>query len=737
MIISKISIAGRIYVSFAVMIALMVILTLLAVAGVQTIAGTLDGFRTATEDATRVRALTANLTSTRLALRNYAADPQEHTADLVRQSLADLGLVGADSDMAEVITAYEAEATSLIALETELTAQLGELENTGIAATRALSKMIEQASQSANLNAKAAALAGLAMENLLKLRLDVTEMIKSPGDDELAAAMASAELSQQALGSLRATFFKTEDLASVDSVLAVLDVFTSEVRSVFARASARQTSLGELAGIELSLEQAFNTESDLNTARQADSEQYAAANSAAVQAWVIIVGSASLVIGGALAVLVARWLSRTIKSLASATEQLAGGDFSISLPQSNASNELGQIARALEVFGANGLALQGEQLAKAEELANQHRRQSEFDRFQSALSNLAHAAARGNFDHRLPSDFALAELVHVAESINQLLHTIERGLAETSSVLAAVAASDLTQRVTGDYEGAFATLKLSTNGVADRLSEIMEDLRLTSHSLKYATEEILSGATDLADRTARQALAVEKTSTVMHQLSRTVQENANQAQHANANSKSVAQMVERGGSVMSDANSAMQRINGASAKISNVIGLIDDIAFQTNLLALNASVEAARAGEAGKGFAVVAIEVRRLAQSAAEASAEIKGLIETSAREVTNGTRLVSDATASLLEIQVALKSSNAMMQRIAIASSEQAVAIEEAGEAIGTLDDMTQRNAALVEQLNTALAQTGGQASELDGVVRSFVVGRSGAGSSNSRRAA
>lgn len=735
MYLSKVSIAGRIYASFAVMIGLLAILTFLAVAGVQTIAGTLDGFRAATDEATRVRTLTTMLTSARLDMQNYAADPHDDAAQPVTQSIAELAALSAGTEIAQPVAAYGAGAAALIALDGDLAVQLTDLEAAAIAATQTLSEMIDQSSQSANLNAKAAALAGLAMQNLLQLRLGVIELINAPGDAHLALAMASADASRTALEDLRATFFKTDDLARVDSVLAALTTYGAEVQAIVARLTERQSLRNELAEIELSLERASVAASDVNAARQADSEANAAASSTRVQGWVLVVGLLSLAIGGALAVLIARWLSRTIRGLASATDRLAAGDFSVALPQTNSSNELGQIARALEIFGANGLALQAEQQAKAEELANERARQAELDRFQLALADVARAAARGDFRRRLP-DETLDELVPVAGSINQLLHTIERGLAETSSVLAAVAAADLTQRVTGDYEGAFAALKINTNGVADRLCEIMQDLGGASHALKSATEEILAGATDLGERTARQALAVEETSAAMHQLSQTVQQNAAQSRHVSADAGKVARIAADGGAVMQQANAAMQRVNGASTQIVNIIGMIDDIAFQTNLLALNASVEAARAGDAGKGFAVVAIEVRRLAQSSASASADIKALIETSVAEVANGTRLVSAATTSLLDVQQGLKGSVAQMEQIAIASGEQASAIEEAGRAIGTLDEMTQRNAALVEQLNTALTQTGGQAAELDEVVKSFVLERPSTDRSDQLRA-
>jgi methyl-accepting chemotaxis protein len=162
----------------------------------------------------------------------------------------------------------------------------------------------------------------------------------------------------------------------------------------------------------------------------------------------------------------------------------------------------------------------------------------------------------------------------------------------------------------------------------------------------------------------------------------------------------------------------MERITASSTRISNIIGMIDDIAFQTNLLALNASVEAARAGEAGKGFAVVAVEVRRLAQSAAQASSEVKALIEQSASEVNTGSKLVADAAGKLTSMLEAVRATNALMEEIARDSREQAASIDEVNVAVRTMDEMTQHNAALVEETNAAIEQTEAQARELDRVV-------------------
>jgi methyl-accepting chemotaxis protein len=338
-----------------------------------------------------------------------------------------------------------------------------------------------------------------------------------------------------------------------------------------------------------------------------------------------------------------------------------------------------------------------------------------------SLTETVAAAGRGDFSKRIPTGYSQDNLNQLAATVNKLMVTIERGLGETGEVLAAVAGTDLTRRVEGDYEGAFLNLKEDTNAVADKLSEIVMQLKGTSGALKLATGEILSGANDLSERTTKQAATIEETSAAMEQLASTVLENAKRASEASEVAGTVTRTAEEGGQVMGAANEAMQRITASSAKISNIIGLIDDIAFQTNLLALNASVEAARAGEAGKGFAVVAVEVRRLAQSAAEASKEIKVLIDQSGTEVVSGSKLVADAASKLTAMLVAARSSNELMSSIAHESRAQASSIEEVTSAVRQMDEMTQHNAALVEEINAAIEQTEAQAVDLDRIVDVF----------------
>ncbi|WIY52686.1 methyl-accepting chemotaxis protein [Devosia sp. YIM 151766] len=305
---------------------------------------------------------------------------------------------------------------------------------------------------------------------------------------------------------------------------------------------------------------------------------------------------------------------------------------------------------------------------------------------------------------------------------------IQKAVAATGAVLRDVAAGDLTSRVTAELDPEFDQIKADTNAVVERLADIVGRLQQTSGSLKTATGEILAGANDLAERTTRQAATIEETAAAIEQLSAAVVDNAKRAVTANDKAQAVAASATHGGEAMKQANAAMNAIESSSSKISNIIGLIDDIAFQTNLLALNASVEAARAGEAGKGFAVVAVEVRRLAQSAANASSEVKALIETSAGEVRGGSQLVAEAAEALLDILAGAEESAGLIENIAAENRNQSRALEEVSVAMRQMDEMTQHNAALVEQTNAAIEQTESQASDLDGIIEVFRTGREAA---------
>ena len=428
-----------------------------------------------------------------------------------------------------------------------------------------------------------------------------------------------------------------------------------------------------------------------------------------------------------------RHINLPITRLSGTMRSLAEGDLSVDVPYVEQKNEIGQMAGAVQVFKDNAVAIARLNEDERRRMQAQTEHAQVMASFQKDFEHVVEATLEGDFSLRIERSFADTDISRIAGSFNRVMDNISSGLTEAGTVLAALAEADLTVRMRGEYRGAFARLADNTNTVADKLSDIVGRLQKTSFDLKTATGEILSGANDLSERTTKQAATIEETSAAMEQLAQTVLNTADRAADASQNAQVVTVAAEEGGQVMVQANEAMDRITQSSAKISNIIGLIDDIAFQTNLLALNASVEAARAGEAGKGFAVVAVEVRRLAQSAAEASAEVKTLIEQSATEVTSGSKLVAHAASKLDSMLDSVRRNRELLDAIARESKDQSASIAEVVTAVRQMDEMTQHNAALVEETNAAIEQTEAQATELDQIVAVFTI--SGANSMSQLR--
>lgn len=299
----------------------------------------------------------------------------------------------------------------------------------------------------------------------------------------------------------------------------------------------------------------------------------------------------------------------------------------------------------------------------------------------------------------------------------------ERGAQEAMEVLDKISSGDLTLKLEQEYSGVFSEIKRAINSTVDKLKETVTNIKQTADSVGSAASQISSGTNDLSQRTEQQASSLEETAASMEEITGTVRANSENARNANLLSSEAREVAERGGQVVGDAVTAMNSIEKSSQKIADIITVIDEIAFQTNLLALNAAVEAARAGEAGKGFAVVASEVRSLAGRSASASKEIKALIMESNSQVKNGSELVNNAGETLKDIVTSVKKVADIIGEIASASAEQSTGIDEINSAVSQMDEMTQQNAALVEENNAAAQSLVHQAQELDEMMKFFVL--------------
>jgi methyl-accepting chemotaxis protein len=464
--------------------------------------------------------------------------------------------------------------------------------------------------------------------------------------------------------------------------------------------------------------------------KQANAEDDAA--NALAMKMLLIASAISLLLGAVFAWAIARGITVPVGSMTDAMTQLAGGDNSVQVPALGNKDEIGDMAKAVQVFKQNAidkLRMEAEQRAaeEAQRKAEEEQRQREAA-IVAEVAEVAKAASTGDLDRRIDLDGKSGFLLNLCEGVNNLVHLTGIALKDVAGVLGAVAQGDLTRRITGDYAGVFGQLKGDVNLTADKLFEVVSNINEASTQITGAASEVAAGSQDLSERSEQQASALEETAASMEELAATVRQNSANAQQANQLAAGAREVAAGGGQVVSDAISAMGRIEDSSQKIEDIVGMIDEIAFQTNLLALNAAVEAARAGDAGKGFAVVAQEVRNLAQRSAQASKEIKTLIAESSQQVRSGADLVKGAGRTLDEILGSVKRVADIVAEIAAASAEQASGIDQVNAAVTQMDEMTQQNAALVEESTAAAHSLEDQARHLSEVMAFFHTGETAA---------
>ncbi len=337
------------------------------------------------------------------------------------------------------------------------------------------------------------------------------------------------------------------------------------------------------------------------------------------------------------------------------------------------------------------------------------------------LDVLLDAVTHGDFTQRLNLDGKQGFFRDLAEGMNNLTDVFARVLDDLAFVLQALAQGDLTKTITSGHKGRFADLKRDTNATVEHLQTLVRQIQEATDAIHTAAGEIAAGNADLSERTEAQASSLEETASSMEELQATIQQNTENARNANELAHRANDQALAGGHLIKQVVGTMGAIQASSRKIADILGVIDSIAFQTNILALNAAVEAARAGEQGRGFAVVAAEVRNLAQRSAQAAKEIKGLIGASVTQIGDGAKLVHEAGDTMEAIVASFQQVVGLVSEIASASREQGAGIGQVSQAMVQMDEMTQRNAALVEQAAAAAESLEDQSRELSQTVAVF----------------
>ncbi|WP_343699735.1 methyl-accepting chemotaxis protein [Caulobacter sp.] len=384
-----------------------------------------------------------------------------------------------------------------------------------------------------------------------------------------------------------------------------------------------------------------------------------------------------------------RGVTGPLDALAQRMARLAGGDLNVEVEGQARGDEVGRMAKAVQVFKDTGLKAQA--LARQAEAA-----QAEAD------------AQRGRSE---------AERQEVEAQQAMVVSALAASLGK-------LAQGDLTTRIDASFDGQYAQIKTDFNSAIESLRDAMTAISASAGGIRGGSDEIASASDDLSRRTEQQAASLEETAAALDEITATVKRSADGARQVSSAASGAKAAAERSGVVMREAVAAMTEIEQSSGRVTQIIGVIDEIAFQTNLLALNAGVEAARAGDAGKGFAVVAQEVRALAQRSADAAKEIKVLIASSSSQVQRGVELVSQTELALDDIVAKVADIDDLISEIAASAAEQATGLNQVNVAVNQMDQVTQQNAAMVEEATAAASTLRVEAAELAQRVALFRMG-------------
>lgn len=536
------------------------------------------------------------------------------------------------------------------------------------------------------------------------------EFILTPSEDNYAEALGRMQpliefaLTQHAGDS--AVF------ADINAGVAAFDAGLDELHAAFGRRADALTAMTAASEEFFALAEAFgSTEMSASAAAAGDVSDLLIWSTATAAIFALFVSWG-----------VARSITRPVRRITSQMKEVAAGDLDLTLTDAGRTDEIGEMATAVEVFRQNGLKVRAmAEHEKRRDAETEAARQKMMDELQDAFGGVVNAAALGDLDQRVAANFSDPELNAVATGMNRVLETVGGFFTDLKRSLDALAEGDLTDRIANAHRGAFQDMAESANTTVAKLAGLINEIRRASTGIAGSTREMADGARSLSERTESQATSLKQTAETLEEMRATVRSNAATAEEANTLASLTRTKAEEGGGVVGDAKDAMARLSGTASRITEIIGVIDAIAFQTNLLALNAAVEAARAGDSGKGFAVVASEVRALAQRSAEAAKDIKELIEESSRQVDDGVRLVDATRETLEEISSSISDVTERMDQISTATREQADSVQDVSEAVNALGALTAQNAQASERSAEAAHMFTVETDRLDELVSTF----------------
>ena len=731
----------RIYTGFLVILLLLGVVAVIGIRGFDSVDTFMGRYSTISDNAERVATINAYVAEMRRNVRIFGMSGEEtaiastrevqkklkELLDITHGKMLDPKRKANLEGMIALFDAYSGDFTKLIELRRNRDKLVEEGMNpVGKAMREDLSELMKITAEAKDF--EIATKLGLFMEKLMLARLSAVKFMADPEEKDLPKIEAMiAEFGKMTDGLADRFHDATQKrLATLLDTNAdkYLKAFTTAANAALASDTMMNKSMSDRAKefARLAKETGDSQHNALNSTRE-EMEQ-TIANASSLELWIAL---AAAVIGILFAWLIARSVTGPVVSMTATMTTLAAGNNNVQVPALSNKDEIGEMAKAVQVFKENAIEKvrmdeAERQRLEAERKAAEAQRERELG-IGREIAQLIDAVAKGDLNSRI--DLAGKDGFYraMSEGINRLTDTVQGAIADIARVIEALAEGDLNQRITKDYQGAFDDLKGNINATSFKLAEIVGQIGDATEAISQAAAEVSSGSADLAERTEQQASSLEETAASMEELGATVRTSAENAQRANTQASDARRAGEQGGVVASSAIDAMKSIADSSRKITDIIGVIDEIAFQTNLLALNAAVEAARAGDAGKGFAVVAQEVRVLAQRSAQASKEIKTLILDSDNQVQNGVEMVKKAGDSLAGIVGGVQQVATLISEMASAAAEQASALDEINSAVAAMDEMTQKNAALVEETTAAAQSMSGQAVDLRSLVSFFKI--------------